>query len=408
MDDRNDKPVLTPPLKSFKVMRDLMTSYYIRAKTAKERNEKVAWITSGGPVEPLYAFGIIPVYPENHGAMCGASKMAVNLSEKAESAGFSQDICSYARCDIGSYLTGGGPIGGLPAPDILICCNNICGTVLKWYEEASRHFECPLFVFDTPFIRGELSDAGKNYVTEQMKELIMFLEEKTGQDFNESVFVEICMKSLDCIDKWSSILKTASHIPSPITCFDAFIHMAPVVTLRGTDEVLSYYDTLSSELDERINNGIGAVSPERLRLIWDNIPIWFEMRNLGNFLAQRGICLVADTYTTAWAFEGIDKTDPIKGLSEAYASIYLNKGLEQMYEDIVKLIGFYKGSGVVMHSNRSCKPYSIGQYDIASMIRNNVEVPVIIIEADHTDERHFARSQSYNRLEAFVESIFLQ
>ncbi|MEN6469663.1 MAG: 2-hydroxyglutaryl-CoA dehydratase, partial [Smithella sp.] len=66
-----------------KQMRDIMTTYYIDAKTAGQNNKKVAWITSGGPVEPLIAMDIIPVYPENHGAMIGASKMGVDLCKKA-------------------------------------------------------------------------------------------------------------------------------------------------------------------------------------------------------------------------------------------------------------------------------------------------------------------------------------
>jgi len=48
-------------------------------------------------------------------------------------------------------LVNGGPIGGLPRPDMLICCNNICGTVLRWYEVQAWYFQIPLFILDTPF-----------------------------------------------------------------------------------------------------------------------------------------------------------------------------------------------------------------------------------------------------------------
>ena len=79
-------------MKSAKKMRDIMTNYYIEAKTAGETGKKVAWITSGGPVEPLIAMDVIPVYPENHGAMIGASKMGGELCERAEELGYSGDI----------------------------------------------------------------------------------------------------------------------------------------------------------------------------------------------------------------------------------------------------------------------------------------------------------------------------
>ena len=136
-------------LRASQKMKELMTRYYIGAKMAEGTDKKIAWISSGGPVEFLIAADIIPIYPENHGAMLGASRMSVELCEVAESLGYSRDLCSYARGDIGSALTKKSPIGGLPRPNFLLACNNICGTVLKWYQALSRFFDVPLFFLDT-------------------------------------------------------------------------------------------------------------------------------------------------------------------------------------------------------------------------------------------------------------------
>jgi benzoyl-CoA reductase/2-hydroxyglutaryl-CoA dehydratase subunit BcrC/BadD/HgdB len=151
-------------VKSVKKMKEIMTAYYIDAKTATQNGKKVGWITSGGPVEPMIVMDAIPVYPENHGAMIGASKMGVDLCEKAEDMGYCRDLCSYARADIAASPVNGGPIGGLPAPDFLVCCNNICGTVLKWYEVQARYYKVPLFIFDTPFCHTEFSSEARKYV----------------------------------------------------------------------------------------------------------------------------------------------------------------------------------------------------------------------------------------------------
>ncbi|MCP3901615.1 MAG: 2-hydroxyglutaryl-CoA dehydratase, partial [Desulfobacteraceae bacterium] len=156
MNDNTDKKEIQK-IASAKKMRDIMTTYYIDALSAKDNNKLVAWITSGGPVEPLIAMDIIPVYPENHGAMIGSSKMGEELCVKAEEMGYSNDLCSYARSDISCAVVKGGPLGGLPKPDMLICCNNICGTVLKWYEIQARFFDVPLFIFDTPVCHTEYS-----------------------------------------------------------------------------------------------------------------------------------------------------------------------------------------------------------------------------------------------------------
>jgi len=385
-------------------MKKLMTDYYIQAKTAPGTEKKICWITSGGPVEFLIAMDVIPVYPENHGAMCGASRTSVQLAEVAEEMGFSRDLCSYARLDIGQAVTGGGPIGGLPRPDFLLCCNNICGTVLKWYEHVSRYYDVPMFFFDTPFIHKETKEHALEYVRKQCVDLIEFLEKQTGKEFSEEKFAEVALKSVEAVDLWKRVLSTAEHKPSPLTCFDAFIHMAPIVTLRGTQQVVDYYRLLLAEMEERIEKGISAVPDERFRLVWDNIPIWYEMRNLGNLFASRGACLVADTYTSAWAVD-IRVDEPLKSMADAYTKVYLNISIDLMVEQVISLIERFDADGLVMHSNRSCKPYSLGQYDIARMVTERTGKPVAIIEADMTDSRAYSEAQVRERIEAFLESL---
>ncbi len=178
-------------IKSVKQMKDIMTTYYIDAKTAGQTGKKVAWITSGGPVEPLIVMDVIPVYPENHGAMIGASRMGVGLYEKAESMGYASDLCSYACADIACATVNGGPIGGLPKPDMLVCCNNICGTVLKWYEIQARYFNAPLFILDTPFCHTEYNADIQKYVRRQIGEYIHFLEQHCGKPFDYDRMQEV-------------------------------------------------------------------------------------------------------------------------------------------------------------------------------------------------------------------------
>ncbi|MGA2318201.1 MAG: hypothetical protein ABSG71_17740 [Thermodesulfobacteriota bacterium] len=73
-------------IKSTAAYRRLMTAYYFMVKHPNWFGKKVAWITSGGPVEPLYAMGVLPFYPENYGAMCGA--LDLPLPAKALSENF--------------------------------------------------------------------------------------------------------------------------------------------------------------------------------------------------------------------------------------------------------------------------------------------------------------------------------
>ncbi|HEY5531478.1 MAG TPA: 2-hydroxyacyl-CoA dehydratase family protein, partial [Candidatus Anoxymicrobiaceae bacterium] len=143
---------------------------------------------------------------------------------------------------------------------------------------------------------------------------------------------------------------------------------------------------------------------EKFRLIWDNIPIWYEMRNLGNLFAQNNACLVADTYTTAWAID-IKIDDPLTSMADAYTKVYLNISIDLMLDQLVALMDKFSADGLVMHSNRSCKPYSLGQYDLSRAITERTGKPALIIEADMTDSRVYSEAQTRERVEAFLESL---
>ncbi len=388
-------------------MKRIMRRYYTEAKYAKLLGKKIAWITSGGPVEPLIAMNIIPIYPENHGAMIGASKLGGKMSEYAEGLGYSQDVCSYVKDDITSSITKESPVpGGLPEPDMLICSNNICGTVLKWYEIQARKFNVPLFIYDTPFVHTEFTDEAREYVNEQTKEYIRFLEKHTGKKFNYKKMDKVGRLSLEAMRLWKAILDTAAHKPSPLTAFDAFFHLALIVTLRGKKIVVRYYKSLLKELEERNAQNIGAVDNEKYRLLWDNLPIWFRMHWLSDKFASHQAALVADTYTQAWCgvMGYIDENDFLGTMGEAYTRIHLNVGVDQMADTIKTFIKQYDVDGLVMHSNRSCKPYSFGQYDIQKLIQE-MDIPVLMIEADMTDDRKFSESQAETRIDAFMEVI---
>ena len=392
-------------IKSTSAYRRLMTAYYFMVKHPAWFGKKVAWITSGGPVEPLYAMGVLPFYPENYGAMCGASRMSVPLCEAAEQKGYSHDLCSYALTDIGSFFTGKGPIGRLPKPDFLVCGNNICGTVIKWYEVQARALRVPLFFLDTPFFHDELHQHNLRYVEKQMGEYIAFLEDQMKRPFLEKRFKKVASRSLEAISLWREILDLSRNQPAPFAAFDAFIHMAPIVTLRGTRWAVRYYQKLKNELEERVKKGLGAFAREEIRLVWDNIPIWYDIRNLSKLLSSNGAVLVADTYTSAWAMEEPDLTYSLDGLARAYATIHLNRGLGYKMQKIAKLIEKFGAHGFLMHSNRSCKPYSLGQYDMRREVTRLTGKPGLIIEADHTDSRSYSPQQVEKQILMFMEII---
>jgi bcr-type benzoyl-CoA reductase subunit B len=367
----------------------------------------VAWVTSGAPVELLRALDFYTIYPENHGALCGAQRMGPELCQAAEDQGYSADLCSYARIDIGHMFSGKTPAGRLPKPDLLFCSNNICQTVVYWYKVLAHRLGVPLVFFDTPFNYGELRPSDIGYMVGQIKEMIPVLERVAGKSFDLGRFIQVAELSRAASELWGQCLETMRAKPAPMTIFDAFVHLAPVVSLRGLPVAREYYRILLAELRERVRQGIGAVTNEKKRLMWDNIAIWYKVRDFSELFAARGMNFVAATYTNAWAetIQHLDMSRPLESLAKTYSLVILNNNLEHRLKLMERMVKDYAVDGLVVHSARSCKPYSLGQYDLKRLLSERLGIPAVVIEADITDYRYFSEEQALTRLEAFFESL---
>jgi bcr-type benzoyl-CoA reductase subunit B len=367
----------------------------------------VAWVTSGAPVELLRAFDFYTFYPENHGALCGTQKMGPELCAVAEEHGYHQDLCSYARIDLGHYFSGKTPAGKLPKPDILFASNNICQTVVYWYKALAHYWKVPLLLFDTPYNFDKIKEHDISYMVRQFEEMIPLLERVSGKRFNYQKFQEIIYIAKETSITWGEVLATMKARPAPMTIFDAFVHLAPIVSLRGLPVALDYYRILLSELKERIDHGVGAITNENKRLMWDNIAIWYKMRDFSDLFAEQGMNFVTATYTNAWAetIYYLDVNQPFESMAKAYSLVILNNNLNNRLELMERLIKEYQVDGLVIHSARSCKPYSVGQYDLRRLLMYRLKVPSVVIEADITDSRVYSEGQTRTRIEAFFEAM---
>ena len=124
------------PISATSRMKELMADHFLGLDRAKKAgNPKVAWCTSVGPAELLHSLGFLVYFPENHGALLGATRMATDLIPLANAIGYSPDICSYLTADIGSYLKGQTPLtkayglDSVPRADVLVYNTNHCRDV---------------------------------------------------------------------------------------------------------------------------------------------------------------------------------------------------------------------------------------------------------------------------------------
>jgi benzoyl-CoA reductase/2-hydroxyglutaryl-CoA dehydratase subunit BcrC/BadD/HgdB len=376
----------------------------MEAMAASEEGN-LAWVSSGFPVEIPVAMNVFPTYPEQSGAIIGATKIGPEVCGFAEELGYSQELCSYARASIGSTdRPDEVSMGALPKPQALLGCNNICGTILKWYDANSEQTGAPVFLLDTPPLEADQKPHHRAYVKHGLERLVEFLGTTFNTTLEEDKFREVSDLSSRAIKLWTQSLKACQKKPSPLNCADRFLTMAPVVSSRGMEHCTEFYEVLLAEVEDRVKQGIGAIREEKIRLLWDNIPPWFILRFF-NKLAARGVVFPADTYTHAWsgAVEGADTTSLLDNIAEIYSNVYLNKNLDAKVDKMCQLIKDFDLDGFVMFSVRSCKRYSLGQLVSKEIVTERTGVPGVVIEGDMVDSRLFNEAQIQTRVDALLE-----
>jgi benzoyl-CoA reductase/2-hydroxyglutaryl-CoA dehydratase subunit BcrC/BadD/HgdB len=393
------------PIQALQQLKQINIEYYGGAHCANQNGKFIAYVNAFTPVELLYAMDMIPIYPENHAVIIGARKLTPELAGAAESSGYSTDLCSYAKCDLGWIKTGVSPTWGLPKPDLLLISNSQCGTLTKWFEVLARHYNCPMFLIDVPHSgQGEPDPAAENYVKSQLRDLVGVIEGITGRALDREKLNQSIQLSQTASKMWTRVLEIGAAKPAPITVFDQFISMAPIVAQRGTDVPVEFYGSLISELEQRVQNGVGACQNEKFRLFWDNLPIWPELKRLSTFLESKNASLVTSLYTWAWARLAVSEEDPFNDWARQYlytANLHLEKRIQE-YLDIADK---YKLDGFIYHSNRSCKFVSQDIPMVRREVTARTGLPGLIIEADHNDPRLYNMEIIESQIESFLEMI---
>ena len=402
-------------VKSKESLTALMTRYYSENHALAIAGKFVAWIAIIVPVEILKGFDIVVAVPENHAAMCAARGVGASQAERAERLGYSMDLCSYARIDLGTAFANGegSPSMGLPRPNLVISNTNNCSLLVKWFDIYRREFAIPHFVLDVPFCYEPQRETDREYIIDQFGDLIRFLEKITGQSFDIEKVEEAVRHTDEANAHWKRFLSHAARHPSGITVFDTFIHMAPFITsFRGTPELSRHMKLLADEAEELAENNIVPVPGEKYRLLWDNIAPWHQLRAMSTRLRDLSATICSASYTSCvGTVEGeldcyrYDGGDPLSYLARIQNFSVCPYGMDLRFKVMGETIERLKIDGVVFSSNRSCKPYSLMQMDLERSVKEKYGIPTIMIDVDHADSRKYNESNVFLKLEALIEEI---
>ena len=191
-------------------LRKVVDDVHKDAREAKKRGELVGWSSSKFPCELAAAFDLNVMYPENQAAGIAANRYGelmcqppylelVNLLELEKLPDGPDKERRIAAISPIRQMQ-------IPQPDFVLCCNNICNCMTKWYENIARMCNVPLIMIDIPYNNTvEVADQNVRYVRGQFDKAIKQLEELTGKKFDEKKFEHACENANRTAKAWLKV-----------------------------------------------------------------------------------------------------------------------------------------------------------------------------------------------------------
>ena len=123
------------------------------------------------------------------------------------------------------------------------------------------------------------------------------------------------------------------------------------------------------------------------------------MAELVRLLDQRGLQVVADTLSPSLSFRYQD----LDGLIRSYCGTINGTSLEaglRMREALCRQCG---AEGILVHYNRSCRPWCGTLPEVERRLRRDLDIPVVSFGGDQGDPRLFSSAQLETRLDGLAE-----
>jgi benzoyl-CoA reductase/2-hydroxyglutaryl-CoA dehydratase subunit BcrC/BadD/HgdB len=296
-------------------------------------------------------------------------------------------------------------IHGPPKPDVLVFNTNQCRDVQDWFAFYAKEYDVPLVGVHTYVGVKDVTENLMPSIKKQLEDIVEPLEKVIGKPLDMDKFKKVVGLSRECSDLWKKVLDTASAKPSPLTFFDGTTLMGPAVVGRGTQETNDFYKILLAELEERVQNGVGAVEDEQFRIYWDGMPVWGRLSAHSKLFASHLTNVLASTYCNSWIFTPLEAEDPFTSMARAYTELFIVRSDDFKEKYIKKMLDFFKVDGIIYHDARTCPANSNCRYGMPQRLSKDTGVPHLNIDGDLNDLRCLSDEQTKTNVEAFIEQL---
>ncbi len=355
------------------------------------------WSNSYHPTSLYNAFEKLVVFPmTGYSYYMGAKRGVAKYIEIAETAGFSVDVCSSIRAEVGVALS-----EELPKPDLLITNSEVCDGYGAW-QFVAEQYGIPIYQIDTPYQEDE---GAVDYMVKEFRRLITFLEDMTGERIGLEKIDQIFREDLEAAEYNREVNELRKAIPTPMKGRDG-MRLIGGGQNRGNAGAFPYLKSLVEELREKVEKGEGAVPEEKYRLLWCQTPPFYV--DLTTWMEEKYGAVVAfnDPHKEVWWEKGeYDGVPVLEAMARQYITDPWNGSSERRVSTLVENAREYSVHGAVHYNQWGCRVSAGHAQMFAERLEKEVGVPTLILDGDYIDFRNHSDAQVKTRLSAFLEML---
>lgn len=212
-------------------------------RDAHKNGKKVVWFGGPVPVDIIVAFDCCPVYLDTVPIRLSPNPvLAARFIDAAEKY-VPNSMCGIDKVELGMTLLN--QFG--PEPDAFVYSSVPCDSSRIAYPNMDTILTnkgVPCFAFDTPFRRDE---RGIQYLVDQTKKFIAWMEEFTGTKFDMEKYNEVCKKTNRTFEWQGKCADLRKRKPCPLP--------GRMLVLNGTSNAMSGFDAMGDLLEKEYEVG---------------------------------------------------------------------------------------------------------------------------------------------------------
>ncbi len=300
----------------------------------------------------------------------------------------------------------------MPAPELYVTQGHPCDAMLASVQMVETLLGVPTFCLDAPIWR---DDRGIDYYAQQLKGMVAFLEEHTGQRLDQDRLKEVVEESNRAMELRLAVNELKRAVPCPMNYLLYGLAYQVYAGSAGSPEATDFFEQLLHYVEGQAKAGKGAVPVEKVRVVWGGVPVVYgDMGGIGGWMERQ---CGAVTVRTLWGYEGYHHIDTatydsmLRGIGKKLldqAMVREFHGLFDYYlDDFLRSYEEFKADCLIFPAGIGCKAVQATTGLLKDACRER-EIPMLALGVDLWDERVSPADAIKAQIEEFFATTLQQ